>query len=295
MSQSIEISPYGNMLVYRKGDSIDLIRKVISERKLSGLRIFDHLDKIESLNFLNEYNFLEKLDIDCLYDQDYSFLKKLLNLKSLGIGPSIKEDNIIDLSNQINLEELSIQWRKGKIVGLENCKKINSICLVEYSEDNLVPISSLKNLEELKVKTSTIKNLNGIESLSNLKSVVLGNCKKLTSIKELENLKNLSSLTFDLCSNIKDLDSVKHLSNLEELSLIDCKGINSIKFVENLDNLKTLSILGNSDILDGDLKPAQKIKEVYYKHRKHYNVKIENEEHDKLVKKNLDKIKKMFR
>lgn len=294
MKNNIEISPYGSLLVYKKDYSAKDVLSLIREHNLRGLRIFAVLknERLQAVDFLKGFQFLEALDITSVNDFNFSFLSNLFELKDLTIN--VTGENTLDLSNQINLEELSLQWRSGKVIGLENCKKINSICLVDYSEDNLLPISSLKNLEELKIKTSTIKNLNGIENLTNLKSVVLGNCKKLTSIIELNNLKNLRNLTFDLCPNIKDFDSVKHLSNLEELSLIDCKSVNSIKFIENLDNLKKLSFLGNSDIKDGDLKPAQKIKDVYYKHRKHYNIKIENEEHDKLVKKNLEKIKNMF-
>src|ERR1700722_7106063 len=102
----IKLSPSGTMLVYKKGYTSDFVKDTIVKYKLEGLRIFDHLDRLDSLYFLNDYSFLEKLSIDCIYDQDYSFLKNLTNLKYLGIGISVKENNYIDLSNQQNLDNL---------------------------------------------------------------------------------------------------------------------------------------------------------------------------------------------
>src|SRR6476661_8903673 len=98
MNGKIEISPYGNMLVYEKEYSSEFVKQTIRSKKLSGLRIFDHLDPLESLDFLRKFNFLEKLDIDSINDHDFSFLSNLFNSKSLGIGQSVKEDEIIDLS-----------------------------------------------------------------------------------------------------------------------------------------------------------------------------------------------------
>jgi hypothetical protein len=294
MKYNYEISPYGNMLVYKRGYSVDFVHKVISENKLSGLRIFDHLDKLESLDFLEKYDFLEKLDVNCMNDQDYSFLMNLPNLKSLGIGLSVKENNAIDLSSQVNLENLTIQWRKGKIFGIEKCQKINSLCITNYTEMDFNSILSLQNLEDLKIKTASIKSINGIENYTKLKSLYLGNCKKLSSIEVLKGLRNITFLSFELCPQVKDYASIGYLFGLENIQIIDCKEINTIKFIETLPSLKKLSLLGNTDVVDGDLLPAKNIKEVFYKHRKHYNAKIENKSYDNLEKINLEKIKALL-
>ena len=91
MQNKIKISPYGNMLVYKKGYAPDFVKNVIDKHTLEGLRIFDHLDRLDNLDFLKEYSFLKKLDIDCMDDHDYSFLVNLTNLNYLGIGLSIKK------------------------------------------------------------------------------------------------------------------------------------------------------------------------------------------------------------
>jgi len=38
----IEISPYGNLLMFKTGYSAEFIKKTIEKNKLNGLSIFDH-------------------------------------------------------------------------------------------------------------------------------------------------------------------------------------------------------------------------------------------------------------
>lgn len=294
MSKEIEISPFGSLLVYKKGYTADDVRSILEERNLKGLRIFADLkeDRLQDLDFLRQYSFLEALSIASVDDYDFNFLTHLQGLKELSI--SIDGGNTIDLSRQTNLKTLTIQWRKGRIEGLEKLKKVSSLCLVEYSEDDFSAISEMTNLNELKVKTASVKNLNGIEHFAKLRSLLLGNCKRLSSIGGLSRLTNLTSLTFIMCPKIADYDPVGSLSNLQELEITDCGQINSIRFVHGLTSLHRLSLLGSTDIFDGDLLPAKSVKEMFYKHREHYNTKIENKEHDNLEKKNREKIRRLF-
>lgn len=293
MDNNIEISPFGNNLIFKSGYDKNFVFSVLSEKCLDGIRVNTRWENINNLGFLSEYDFLESLDIVGIGDFDFSFLSSLKKIKRLSI--SLVGDNIIDLSNQANLESLSIQWRKGKILGLDKCIKITSLCLVDYSEKDFSPVSSLLSLEDLKVKTALINNCDGLESLTKLKSILLGNCKKLSSLDGLGILKNVTSLSFDLCPQIKNYDEIGNLHNLENLQITDCKGVGSIKFIESLPGLKRLSLLGNTDVLDGNLMPAKKVKEVFYKHRKHYNITIDNVEYDNLVKSNLNKLKGLFK
>ncbi len=295
MTKKIEISPYGNLLVYKKEYTLEFVQSTIQEKQLKGLRIFSILneDKLSNLSFLSEYTFLEALDITSLDDYDFNFLLKLKGLKELTINTQGKEK--IDLSNQVNLETLNLQWRKGKITGLENCQKLNSLCLIDFKENDFSAISKLSKLKELIVKTASIKSVNGLDNFYSLENLLLANCRSLKSIEAITALKGLMSLHIELCTKIEDYTFISHLSNLNKLTLTDCKEISSIKFVQDLHFLNELSLLGNTDVLDGDIIPAKNVKKVFYKHRKHYNIQIENKEYDSLIKSNLDKIKGFFK
>jgi hypothetical protein len=292
--KKIEISPYGNMLMFKKNYSAEQVRNIIETHGLNGLRIFDHLNPLNDLSFLKDYNFLEKIDIDCLNDQNFEFLIFLKNLKHLNIGLSISNKNLIDLSSQVNLETLSLDWRQN-IQGLENCKKLKYLSVVDFNESDFKKISLLNTLVELKIKASTIVNISGIKNLINLENVLFANCKKLASIEGLNGLRNINTLEFNNCPKICDFSVLKNLPELKRLVLTDCRKIDSIKFIKNFALLEELALLGNTEIADGDTLPANYINSFLYKNRNYYNKKIQNPKYENQVKNNLQKIKNMFK
>jgi len=292
MKNKVKISSDGSMLIYKRGYKPAFVFNYIKDNNLEGLRIFDHFDPLDNLNFLSEYVFLNRLVITCMKDHDYSFLKHLKNLKSFALSLSVKNDNLLDLTELTNLEYLSLAWRKN-IKGLENCKKLRTLCIWEFNELDLEKIKELKNLKELVIKTASIENLNGIEDLKSLENVILGNCRKLRSIKGIEALQNLKKIEFDACTKIVNFDALEGLKKLERLEIVNCKEIDSIGFVKNMKSLKELSLLGNTTIKDADMIPAKDIEDVVYVHKKNYNIRIRNERHEELTKKNRAKLKEI--
>jgi hypothetical protein len=294
MKEQFETSVFGNNLIYKKNYTKEFIQSTIKKNNLNGLKIMTSLkeDRLENLFFLNDYDFLESLDITSSSDFDLTFLKKLKSLRYLSIAISGK--NIIDLSNLNQLIDLSITWRKGKILGLEKCQNIKSLCLIEFKENDLTIINPLKNLNDLKIATGSIKSAKGVEGLP-LEKIIFGYCRSLESISSINNNIYLKELNITSSSKIKDYDSLNNLPNLESLDLINNKEIPSIKFINNLPSLKRLSILENTTVGDGDMLPAKDIKELYYKHMKHYNYKIVNEIAENKMKKNLEKLRGFFK
>lgn len=269
MNEEIKIMKPDNLLVFKKGYTPRLIDKLITENSLSGLRIFDDLDPLENIDFLNDCVFLKGLSIATRYDFGFEYLKNLRKLtyfSSQVIGASI-----MDFSNQHNLERLSLEWHKN-IVGIENCKKLKRLGLVDFTEKNLFKIKSLITLETLSIKISNIESLDGIEQFVNLKKIVLGNCKKLTSIKAMNGLKKLEDIELDSCSNIKDYAALTQLPAFKKLYLWSNRTIDSIKFLNNFPALEQVGIKVN--ILDRDTAPLKRIKSVRYNHMKHYSEKI---------------------
>jgi hypothetical protein len=90
----IEISPYRNLLVYQKGYTPDFVLETITDKKLKGLRIFAQLkeQRLKSIDFLKEFDFLESLDITSVDDFDFSSLKELKNFDAL-VGVLTNQQN----------------------------------------------------------------------------------------------------------------------------------------------------------------------------------------------------------
>jgi hypothetical protein len=292
--ENIKISHYGNLLEYQDNYSPEQIKNLIERYNLNGLRIFSHLsdEMLEDINFLADCPFLETLGISTRQDYNLDFLKNLKNLKGLNISVSLDNPKqLIDLSEQKRLESFSIQWRKN-IKSLENCQRLKEICLIEFKEKDFLIIASLTSLQKISIKTGSIKSLDGLENMHSLRLLEIGNCRYLTSIATINGLVSLRKLVIEACSKIGDYNSLINLPNLESLTLRNCNSINSIKFIDNFPNLKELNIVGNTNIFDGDIKPALRINKVIVSHKKHYNVKFEmSVETKERIKRGIEKAK----
>ena len=119
----------------------------------------------------------------------------------------------------------------------------------------------------------------------------MGNCRSLKSVKDLNGLKKLKKIEFNVCSKIEDYHFLTDLPNLECLEFIDCRDIKTIKFIKNFPKLRELALLGNTNVLDSDMRPAKDIEDLCYAPRKHYNIKIETPKYDELRKQNLKKLR----
>lgn len=288
-----EIAPYANLLVYKKGITFKEAKAIIKDKKLEGLRIFAHLkdDRLDSLDFLKDYSFLERLDIASVVDYNFEFLESLSQLKSLSID--IEGTNEINLSHLYNLKSLTINGNHP-LIGFEDLLKLNYLSLMGYNEDILTIVAKQLNLKELTISSSPIKTLNGLQNLTYLEKISLRNCKKLISIKELNNLSNLRDLKIDTCPKLNNISYLTNLPNLSILKLNDCKGIQSLDFLVKLNKLTELYLLGNTNILNGDLKPAANIMKVYTRNRSHYNIKFETHAQEQIINNNLEYLKRHF-
>jgi Leucine-rich repeat (LRR) protein len=260
----------GNLLTYNKAFSIDYIRETIEKKSLDGLFIHDVLDPLPSLDFLKDFTFLTHLRVHPIDDQDYSFLRHLTNLRSLSIGESVTNTHEIDLIAQTNLIYLGLHWRKN-IKGLENCRKLESLMLTEFKEKDLSVIRKVPTIRELDIRTSSIKEMAGVEDCQSLESVSLGPCRSLLSISALNHHPNLKSIELEACNKISDYEKLTDLPVLEKLSITNCK-IPSIQFITHIPSLKKLIMVGGTEVMNGDMGPVANVPEVQYSNRPHYNI-----------------------
>jgi hypothetical protein len=233
-NMAIAISEYGNLLIYDNSYSADFVERTIQDRKLNGLRVWDFWEPLSSLDFLSEFTFLTRLEIACRYDHDYSFLRSLSQLQDLSIEGSTPMKNIVDVSSLINLKSAALQWRKDRFLGLECCTKLTDLCLIEFTDHSLSRIADLHELTRLRIKTSALRTLDGVSHLTELKHLELGNCRSLSSIRQLNGMKNLSTIAVHSCRNIADYQELRQLPGLQIFELIACGTIPFVDFERTL-------------------------------------------------------------
>ncbi|WP_411682744.1 leucine-rich repeat domain-containing protein [Clostridium thailandense] len=106
--------------------------------------------------------------------------------------------------------------------------------------------SDVEEITELDIQHSGIHDISGIESLTNLKQLTLGN-NRISDINVLKSLTNLQELNLS-GNQLKDISVLKNLINLQSIDL-GYNEISNISALKNLNNLKRIH-LDNNKISD---------------------------------------------
>jgi Leucine-rich repeat (LRR) protein len=242
--------------------NLDVVKKATIE--LSGNVNIEKTDFSNSENLI--INGVGNLSSDVQYKLhlfDVKNNKWLTNLTeySSNVNYNLKDISegiyIVDLwSKNLNSNNSYDGW-KLKTITVRNGLQKNGLVFKDKNLEALVrtaigkPTGNLtandvKNITELYVADNQVKDISGLEQLTNLQYLSL----ESTEITDISVLKNLTNLT-DLCldnTKITDISALKDLNNLTDLSLNNNK-INDISALRNLTNLKDLS-LNNTFVTD---------------------------------------------
>ena len=210
-------------------------------------------------------NSIEYLDIYWIGSgvKEYPNLSNLPNLEYLKIQASGLDFNgyerlFSQLSGNTSLLEIyDAQYSKVEIpsnINLPNLQKLNLDYWNGGTTENTLNLtgfytSNLPSLKELSLVGQGIKDLSGIEALTNLTTLNL-NENKLTDIKKLEKLKNLETLELEentLYDNFQTKNEAGEISTYRTLEII--RNLHP----SNMGKLKNIYLAGNSNITDWSL------------------------------------------
>ncbi|MDD1515666.1 leucine-rich repeat domain-containing protein [Priestia megaterium] len=257
--------------VYINDKYLDECIEYINKHRVKSLNITNEHYKREDINFLFQCNHIEYLSIHGEYLKDISGIYSLKNLKGVGITSTNLD---IDLSHLNTLESLTLSWNK-KFKNINQLSNLKGLYIWKYNPENknLEEFKELKNLENLHLTQCRVESLQGIQYLNKLSSLDIAYLRSLKSLEGLENLDvSLKFLKIEACKNIEDVSVIGLLKNLEKLSLPRCGELPSINFIKNLKKLNGFSFLG-TNVLDGDISPCTRLKQVYFTNKKHYSHK----------------------
>ena len=225
----------------------------------------------KEVDFLQQCNFIERLNITSDAIKDFSGLSYLHGLKELSLN---EPKGKVDLGNHMDLQSLSVEFNKN-IVGMERLKNLKKLSLWNYKpkSKDLSEISKLKGVQELEIIKSSINSLNGSGNMVNLERLKLGYLNQLCYIDELEKIKErLKVLNFESCKKIVNHEYVACLSNLEELTFNECGNIQTINFIAKMPHLKKFIFMG-TNIIDGNLQFCERLEYVAFTNKKHFSHK----------------------
>ena len=160
----------------------------------------------------------------------------ILNLKNLNIM-EIDEANATTIVNNAGLK--NIQNLKFSRVPL------SSLNILEKFDSSTIEYVFLGSDGEL--GNPTFSNLDGIQSLKNVKNVNIQNCPKLENIDSLSFLTNIETLNISKCYKLKEIPTINSY-NITKLSVMNT-GLCKIQNINTLTALKEL-VMYNNQISD---------------------------------------------
>ncbi|ORX57947.1 L domain-like protein [Piromyces finnis] len=211
-------------------------------KEVAAISINEQIVTEEALDKILSYDTIEELivDIDGSKKAIEKIGEKLLNIEYLVIN-SIKKNASLDLTPLKNLQylsELSISSYKSKSLARITKNSLKDITHLEYLK-----------LDSIKIYQ---RNLDDISKLTNLKTLIFGECHYPSSLdfSPLKTLQNLNNLEFDGYYKNKtplyEIPSfVFKLTNLKQLTARNQKIDYIQSKISKLENLNVLDLSGN--------------------------------------------------
>jgi hypothetical protein len=224
-----------------------------------------------SLAFLSNFPELLALSIIGRSAEHIEPIHLLHNLKLLRVLTYCK--NEIRFHEFPHLIDCGLQWRP-KAMSLFDALGLRVLFVNGFNGTDTRQFGRLAHLESLTVLGSSISSLEGLAPLLELRSLRLGELRKLPSLSGIENLVRLEKLQINTCRKIRAIEEISSLSKLRELYLDNIGDIKSLKPLAHLSQLHRVTFVESTNILDGDLTPLvglPSLELVSFQNRRHYS------------------------
>lgn len=169
---------------------------------------------LEDLSILQNYSFINYLEIGILNLKDLSGIQYIPQLKGLYVASNVAFLDFNWIKN--TLEMLTIDWHK-KMLNIEQLSFLRYLNIWGDTDEVLYP----PNLVELRICKSKRINLNFLKDCNKIKKMDLYGNRKLSDIEGLAYLSDsLEELEIDACKNITDFSPILALNKLKKLEII---------------------------------------------------------------------------
>jgi Leucine-rich repeat (LRR) protein len=226
-----------------------------------------------SLNFLSNFPELLALSIIGRTAEHIEPIHLLHNLRLLRVLAYCK--NEIRFHEFPHLIDCGLQWWP-KAISVFDAVGLRVLFVNGYKGSDARQFGRLTSLESLTILGSSIRSLDGLAPLLELRSLRLGDLRQLPSLSGIENLVRLEKLEISTCRKINAIDGVSSLTQLRELYLDNMGGIQSLKPLAQLSQLDRVTFVESTNILDGDLSPLVRLPRlelVSFQNRRHYSLR----------------------
>ena len=229
--------------------------------------------KGEDLSFLSNLHWLQGLKITHWTIESVERIHQLPQLRELEVFTYCNTPLRFDSFPQ--LENCSLEWR-SKAESVFDCLTLKKLFINLFKGKDLNSFKRLKSLESLALLGAPLETLKGIEPLTRLRSLRLGDLRKLFSLSGIEALHELEELEVHTCRRVNSIEPIAALPKLQKLFIPNNGEIGSLKPIDSIKNLRAVVFYESTNFLDGDLSPLLRQKhltDVAFQNRRHYSHK----------------------
>ncbi|CAN1143432.1 Disease resistance protein L6 [Linum perenne] len=258
---------------------------------IGGCPLLKRLPNLANLNNLIE------LTLSCPKLQEIPGLGELKVLVNLRIHKAFNLQNLDGLENLASLTFLLIEkCNMEKLPSVATLKKLKRLDICESPKFSEIQgldegLGELESLDHLDLSDCTsIERLPDLSRLGLLKTLVLDNCERLSSLREIESLegleslekldvsgcmalerlpdlsglKNLKELDIGECVKLTELRGLEELQSLRVLKMNDCKSIEKLPNISHLKHLETLCLKGCKKLVENNIDGLENLQSLAY-------------------------------
>ena len=230
----------------------------------------DNVKKFKSMGSFNNTGLVDLTmcnNLEYFVDWSNKVTYKLpASLKSYqGLGGQIDDLSLCAKLEKFLMYDINQQVVTNILSKLSKNAKLNSIDLVKTGPTDLsfLKLINTSNFVNLIIRgngsnyqPSSIKNLNGLEYATDIKTLRIDGSPYFTDTSALENCSSLTSLTISDCPNLENVIGLEGCTNLTSLRATTSK----IGFVSGLDTLTKLTTLNLNNNRISTISPLSNLK-----------------------------------
>lgn len=201
----------------------EIVRRMYSHRiVITRFKIDSTEEDIKTIDFLTHPVFMcqQFMFLDSIHIQSLVPIGNLHKLRALQIS-NTQIESLAGLENCPQLERLSLRMNEKLkcITALNNLRCLRELEIEKSPElEDLSPVSTCSEMEVMDILYTSIRNVDCLVHLQNLRSLVLRYCTKIKAIHALSELESLYYLGIDGCTGLSLDDIIK-----SEISMPRCR------------------------------------------------------------------------
>lgn len=257
----------GDSLLFDPRKMPDIVRYAKASR-IRSLRIHPLYHPVPDLAFLKHMEFLEGLSV-LQAGLDLSYVNGLRNLRTLRLE---EVDADLNFANLPNLEVLGVTYGKH-LINLGRCPRLSWLWLEGFPRDDVRELGGLRRLRHLTLHRTGVRDLTGLETLTELRKLQIDTAFNLASLNGLSPTNaQLEALDVYGARKLNDYGALAQVKSLKTVWFSKTGDAPDLSFLEALPNLEK-AVIGMK-VLDGDMSCLKRVAGASFVDHPHYNLKM---------------------